>query len=385
MVCKNCGNQIEFGDAFCGVCGTKVDFENGTYTQMQPQPQASYTMANFQETPQGAEAPVQVVAEASASAPKKKTGLIIGAVVVAVVLIAVIVTTVIPKIKQPNVDNSNPAVEQDAGFNAGAEKTVGMPDCVGWTIDSVDEFFESIDCTINYEYEFDSEVAEDCIISQDVSAGEELKPGAKINFVVSKGEDLCPEEYKQKIVVTGSAGSTTAYMQLFIWENGEWKNQYSCNATVGRNGIGSNYGEGKGVTPAGDFELGVVLTENAISNQGWPYKIVTEDTCVVDDVSSPYYNTIVSSHILPGYVSYDPIGDTIINADTDKCMYIEHNGNGTDSYDVVAGNGSAITICGKTSDLHSTAGCVDISSKDFNAILNLLDYDLTPHIIIGVE
>jgi L,D-peptidoglycan transpeptidase YkuD (ErfK/YbiS/YcfS/YnhG family) len=85
---------------------------------------------------------------------------------------------------------------------------------------------------------------------------------------------------------------------------------------------------------------------------------------------------------IPSGTGYDNIGDTIVNGDTDKCMYIEHNGDGYSTENVVSGKGSAITICGKTSGIHATAGCVDIASSDFNAMLTMLDYSKNPHIEI---
>lgn len=72
-------------------------------------------------------------------------------------------------------------------------------------------------------------------------------------------EAECPYEYSQKITVTAHAGSTSGTLTVYNWEHGDWVNKYSVACVLGRNGIGSDYGEGKGVTPMGTFKLGFVM------------------------------------------------------------------------------------------------------------------------------
>ena len=389
MLCKNCGNPLEDGAMFCGECGTKVELLSqevvSNEEQQTPQsvPEASFDGANSSDSD----------GNTSEKSNKKFPNVNKKAIAIcaAVVVVFVVVVVGINLSKSNGAKNDDPYFEESDYLEETKSSLLNqtantyMPLCKGWAYDDVYDYFSSIDCDVSYNYAYDSTIPENCVISQSLEAGTEIIPGSNIVFVISRGDDSCPEEYRQKIVVSGSEDSSYAYMELFIWEQGEWRSQYGCNATVGRNGIGYNYGEGKGITPAGEFKLGVLLSEYKTSNDSWPHKLVTENTCVVDDVNSEYYNTIVNISSLPDYVTYDPIGDTIINDNTDKCIYIEHNGDGLSSDNVISGKGSAITICGKTSDLYATAGCIDISSRDFNAMLNLLDYNLMPHIIIEVE
>ncbi len=401
MVCKNCGNLIEDGAMFCGECGAKVEIAAQEDTTSQPTVPVSFDAFKNSNTTVGSSddnssggassdnsSPVGNVAKnISAKLPanlnKKAIAICVAVVVVFVVaLVAISLSKGQEKAPEPN--------EPDFAVGMSEESTsevemLYMPTCRMWSYNDIENYFGSKNYNISYEYAYDSTVPADCVISQSIAAGTEVAPDTNIVFVISKGEDVCPEVYKQKLVVTGSANSSYARVELFIWEHGAWKSQYSCNATVGRNGIGYDYGEGKGITPAGDFALGVLLSQYQTSNATWPHKLVTTSTCVVDDTSSSLYNTIVDSYSLPDNVSFDPIGDTIINGNSDKCMYIEHNGNGLDSNNVVPGRGSVITLCSKTNGLHPTAGCIDVSADDFNAMLNLLDYNLTPHIIIVVE
>ena len=190
-------------------------------------------------------------------------------------------------------------------------------------------------------------------------------------------------KHGQKLVLTTNSGSSIGSLQMYEFSKGSWQLKYTCVASYGKNGCGKNYGEGKGITPKGEFKLGTILSPSAISyNTDWPCTIVSETTCIVDDVNSPLYNTIQDKNALSKGTSYDPIGDTIVNGNSEACMYIEHNGNGTDTNNVQKGKGSAITLCGRRTSLSATAGCVDISASDFRNIVSMLDYTLNPYIII---
>ncbi len=193
-----------------------------------------------------------------------------------------------------------------------------------------------------------------------------------------------PYSYSQKLLLTTSYGSSNATMQLMNWENGNWESVYSCKATIGKNGAGSNYGEGKKITPTGIYKLGVILCKSEPGNN-WPYRIVNTKTCIVDDTASQYYNTIQNADSIPKNISVDRIGETIINGNSEQCIYIEHNGNGLTSEGVVKGKGSAITICGKTTSLYATAGCVDISAYDLKNIISRMNYNNNPHIEIVIK
>lgn len=255
-----------------------------------------------------------------------------------------------------------------------------MPACFNWSKDKVEQYFAG-KYQVFFEYAHSETVPENCVVNQSHLGGTELEPNTILSFVISLGKSPNPYGYSQKLVVT-STGKSTATMQLMNFESGSWQLKYTCNATVGKNGIGSNYGEGKGITPTGTYKLGVILAETRPANSAWPYITVTKQTCVVDDTASTYYNTIQNINSLPSGTHYDTLGETIISGNTDFCIYIEHNGNGITNQNVVPGKGSAITICGKTSSLYATAGCIDIAHTDLIHILSLLEYNNQPHIEI---
>ena len=194
----------------------------------------------------------------------------------------------------------------------------------------------------------------------------------------------CPKEYEQYVSVQAASGSTDATLRVYNWENGKWIEKFSCKAKVGVNGIGSNYGEGKKVTPMGTYKLGIVLTDNPSLTEMPTYE-VTSSTCVVDDVNSPLYNQICDINSLSEDVSYDKIGNNIVEGKLNAAIFIEHNGDGFSSENVVPGNGSVITICGVTRTPAETLGCIDISSTDMAKLLKVLNPDLNPYIEITVK
>lgn len=359
MFCPKCGT--DHGDRavrFCPVCGTDLST---------PASQDHHGSTN------------QTQNTGRNSKTKMSVGTMIAVIIAAFVVLVVAAVDVIME-----VGPLNKKAEPEQVETVPTEPPVYMPDCVGMYYEEANEFFLAENYTPTFTFEFDEVVEMDRIISQNIPEGTELPVDEPIAFVVSKGRDIAPEGYNQKVVVTAGAGSSYATMTLFDWEDGQWVSKFSCDATVGKKGIASDYREGSKKTPLGTFKLGVALSANSISNADWPFYRVTSDTCVVDDSSSPMYNTIQSKRSLPSWVSYDPIGNSIINKGN-VSIYIEHNGNGLTNENVVPGMGSVITICGRTPRLVPTNGCIDISAADMNTLLELLDYSKDPHIEITVQ
>ena len=382
MFCPKCGT--DHGDRavrFCPVCGTDINAgvsQNQNVSHNQHVPQSQYV-------PQRQSAPVRQSGQAANANPK--TGMSLGTkialILVAAVVLFAVVIEVLSLFTDPWARKEDSEPEQVE--TVPTEPPVYMPDCVGMYYEEANEFFLAENYTPTFTFEFDEVVEMDRIISQNIPEGTELPADEPIVFVVSKGRDIAPEGYNQKVVVTAGAGSSYATMTLFDWEDGQWVSKFSCDATVGKKGIASDYREGSKKTPLGTFKLGVAMSANSISNADWPFYRVTSDTCVVDDSSSPMYNTIQSKRSLPSWVSYDPIGNTIVQGYCNVCIYIEHNGSGLSTENVVPGMGSVITICGRNPGLVPTNGCVDISAADMNTLLELLDYSKDPHIEITVQ
>lgn len=196
-------------------------------------------------------------------------------------------------------------------------------------------------------------------------------------------EAECPYEYSQKITVTAHAGSTSGTLTVYNWEDGDWVSKYSVACVLGRNGIGSDYGEGKGFTPMGTFKLGFVMA-NVDPKNNMTFKLASDTAAIVDDAESELYNTLVDTNTV-GDVSVDHVGSNIVNGKLNAIIFIEHNGDGLSSDGVTPGKGSVITICGNYSNVSETAGCIYISAENMTELLKLLDGNMNPHIEITLN
>ncbi len=233
--------------------------------------------------------------------------------------------------------------------------------------------------TVTETYDYSFEVDEGKIISQSVKAGSTVKSDTSIEFKVSTGAYFSnvPDSCEQMLYVKSSG--TSASMRLYEYQNGTWIKIFSCSATVGKNGVSSDYYEGQSTTPKGTFHLGTVLSQNKITDS-MPWQPCSASTVIVEDIYSPRYNQIADKNALPYGTDCDNIGQRLTNGTDNAAIFIEHNGNGYSSNGVVVGKCSSITICGHTSTLKATGGCIDISSSDMLNLLSCLDQYKNPYI-----
>ena len=271
-------------------------------------------------------------------------------------------------------ETTTEATTEEASTQA-AEVTV--PNTVGKNQQEAKKMLEDAQLVVKIETTISDTVERDIVMEQSVAADTKAAPQTEVVLTVSEGNG-CPYEYTQKVTVSAGAGSSSGTLTLYNWENGGWVSKFSCACAVGKNGIGSNYGEGQGVTPLGTFKLGFVLA-NVDPENGMAFKMASSSTAIVDDVNSPLYNTLVDTSQV-GDVSVDPVGSNIVNGKLSCIIFIEHNGNGLSSDGVVPGKGSVITICGNYRDFNSTAGCIDITATDMRTLLGLLDGTKNPYI-----
>ena len=236
---------------------------------------------------------------------------------------------------------------------------------------------QGLTVTETYDYSFD--VDDGKIISQSIKAGSTVKSDTNIEFKVSTGAYFSnvPASCEQMLYVKSSGSS--ASMRLYDFQNGKWTKTFSCSATVGKNGVSSDYYEGKNTTPKGTFPIGTVLSQSKITDN-MPWQPCSASTVIVEDIYSPRYNQIADKNALPYGTECDNIGQRLVNGTDNAAIFIEHNGNGYSSNGVVVGRCSSITICGHMSALKATGGCIDISSSDMLTLLSRLDQYKTPYI-----
>lgn len=177
---------------------------------------------------------------------------------------------------------------------------------------------------------------------------------------------------------SGSSVTLTLYERI----DNDWTEQIVVQGMCGINGITYNKHDGDGKTPAGEFDLtfcyGISKPDTKLNFQ-W----VDANTVWVNDPESKYYNTIQSTVIDGEWKSAESLYNGYFsNGEHNYCINIAANGDGITPGTATPGRGSLITICGKTTPLTKTQGCIDISAEDMYALLNLLDSSKNPEIII---
>jgi L,D-peptidoglycan transpeptidase YkuD (ErfK/YbiS/YcfS/YnhG family) len=191
------------------------------------------------------------------------------------------------------------------------------------------------------------------------------------------------ESYSQKIeIISETSDPTRAALTLYEWSAGEWRSLYETGARVGANGVGDDYGEGKKITPKGTYNIlfcyGISAPETNLR-----FRPLQSDSVFVDDSSSGYYNTIVSSSLIPATVSRENTYSQFSGRTYSTNLFFDYNGDGETFGTATPYKGSVYTVCGYVGTLKATAGCIDISSTDMAQLLRLLDSDKRPVIIIS--
>lgn len=261
-----------------------------------------------------------------------------------------------------------------------AKQLVWVPSVEGLSYEEARSALKDLGLKVKRE-STDSVRPRDEVVEQKTAEGKEVEPGTEITLVVAQNPG-----YEQKIVVKETGGNSSATLKLYNLGEKGWEEIGSYNAKVGKEGVGLNYGENSTQTPqSGDdgFALGFVMGAQAPYNSNIDFYYVTSSTCMVCDPNSSMYNTIRDMYSVPGGVAVDKIGEKLtVKGTNNYCIFIEHNGNGYTSDNVVSGKGSVITICGCYDAISPTYGCIDISASDMNDLISKLDYSLSPRIII---
>ncbi len=200
-------------------------------------------------------------------------------------------------------------------------------------------------------------------------------------------ENLTPPEIypvdetcQQYIFAYCSDSSVT--LTLYEKVNNDWVEQIVIQGVCGINGITYNKSDGDGKTPAGEFDLtfcyGISKPDTKLDFQ-W----VDANTVWVNDPDSEYYNTLQSTVIDGAWKSAESLYNGYFsNGEHNYCINIAANGDGITMGSAAPGKGSLITICGRTTPLTKTQGCIDVSAEDMLALLDLLDSSKNPEIII---
>ncbi|MDO4547741.1 MAG: stalk domain-containing protein [Clostridia bacterium] len=185
---------------------------------------------------------------------------------------------------------------------------------------------------------------------------------------VDVSDEILPSELHEaakstrQIVGVEQISGSKAKLTLYEKTSNSWLEQYSCEAYIGRNGIGKT-AEGDGKTPSGTYNLNTpfgILADPGSKMSG--YTKVTKYHYWCSTSSSKYYNRLVDIR----NVDYTPgsMDEKLVNYAPyyNYALFIDYNASGE------PGKGSAIFLHCKGS-AKSTSGCIAIPQAVMKSLI----------------
>jgi len=181
------------------------------------------------------------------------------------------------------------------------------------------------------------------------------------------------------VVFNETPESNSAILVALEKKNRVWHIvDHPISAGIGRKGFAATGAkrEGDNLTPSGFFRLGQLFCYEKEVKTKMSFIQTTADDKWIDDPNSPDYNHHVRGETKAG--SFEKLK---IRSDEYKyCMVIEYNMN-----PVVKGMGSAIFLhlSENQQQVNPSSGCVVITEQDMERLLNWMNPELKPSIIMG--
>jgi L,D-peptidoglycan transpeptidase YkuD (ErfK/YbiS/YcfS/YnhG family) len=177
------------------------------------------------------------------------------------------------------------------------------------------------------------------------------------------------------VVATSTWDSTNAEAALFEKTDEGWKRVLDgMPARVGRSGLKQSRSEGDGSTPAGSFRIGTALGAKTKLDTKLRYSQITEGSCWISESGADYNRWTTKSTCIPPNVDLYA-GRT---GAFERAFVIDFNAARTPD------EGSALFVYQQTAASSSaTSGSVALSSSNMVKVLDRLDADKRPRIIIG--
>ena len=196
-------------------------------------------------------------------------------------------------------------------------------------------------------------------------------------FIARKNQNQL-ENVKQLLIVYNYKPESFNAVFVALEKKGKnWEvKQEPIAAGIGKNGFAlpNQKVEGDGKSPTGIFKLGKLFSYEKQLNTLLENQQTTKDDKWIDDVNSPDYN----KHII-GATEAKSYENLLLNSDAYKyCTVIEYNTN-----PVVKGKGSAIFFHLAVKPTSFTSGCVAIEEEYMKLMVNWLNPQLNPTIIMG--
>ncbi|MEN6331509.1 MAG: L,D-transpeptidase family protein [Smithella sp.] len=206
-------------------------------------------------------------------------------------------------------------------------------------------------------------------------------PFTRVTDIKPIAESLKIKYSSQVIIVTNNcSGSSFVNVYKLGKKGGQWENiQESIDGVIGKNGFAApgEKREGDGKSPSGIFSVKTAFGYNESIRTKIPYRQALADDLWVDDVNADDYNRWVKKFDTKA-VSYEKM-----RRDDNLYKYgfiIEYN-----TAPVIKGYGSAIFFHIWRGENIPTEGCVAVSEDNMIKILDWLDPQARPLIIMGTK
>jgi len=219
-----------------------------------------------------------------------------------------------------------------------------------------------------------------CSLNESVSGKESGNPEKKALRIVKRNADLLDGIEQLLVVFNETPAGNSATLVAMEKKNDNWIVAVApVKAGIGRNGFAAPNAkrEGDNQSPTGLFRLGQLFCYEKDVNTRMPYIQTTPEDKWVDDPESPEYNRYIRG--TTNAKSYEKL--LLSGNDYKFCMSIEYN-----MHPVLKGMGSAIFLHlseGKVPN--PSSGCVVVTQHDMEWLLNWMNPELIPSMLMGNE
>ena len=219
-----------------------------------------------------------------------------------------------------------------------------------------------------------------CLFSASAN-GKMIKNPAKKAFRIAKRNAVLLDSIKQLLVVFNETPESNSAVLVAMEKKGKVWRVVSAPipAGIGRKGFAEPNAkrEGDQQSPTGFFRLGQLFCYDKDVNTRMPFIQTTPEDKWIDDPNSDDYNRHIRGATQAR--SYEKLK---IRSDEYKyCMVIEYN-----THPVEKGMGSAIFIhLSEGENPNPSAGCVVVTESDMEWLLNWMNPELKPSILMGNE
>lgn len=209
---------------------------------------------------------------------------------------------------------------------------------------------------------------------------DERKSSNNVHSSLDSKKDETAVDSKQ-IIIAYSKNKRTITGKLFGLEliEGNWEVTFdSIPCSFGRNGIAdpTQKIEGDGKTPSGTFQIGSAFGyKNDLVGVSVDFLELTENHYWISDPNSEMYNKLVNHYPEGIYAEKMRRKDHLYQYG----IVVEYN-----TKDIVKGKGSAIFIHVERKKGAPTAGCIAISNESIKKLIQWINPEKNPLIIIGV-